>query len=95
MSITKRTVEDKIEVIGDYKMVQIRTATIIEEDGVELTRSFHRHVLHPGQDISEQSTEVQAIANSIWTEEIIAAWEANQQEQKADIESSDESNSGE
>ena len=45
MAITKEIIEDKIEVVGDYKHIQIRTATVIKEDGVELTRSFHRHAL--------------------------------------------------
>ena len=81
MAITKRTEEDKIEVIGPYKSIQIRTATVIEEDGVELTRSFHRHSLqcvnsvqnndsswtHTDTDVSGESTEVQAIANALWT----------------------------
>ena len=81
MAITKRTEEDKIEVIGPYKSIQIRTATVLEEDGVELTRSFHRHALqcvnsvknddgswtHTDTDVSGESTEIQAIANALWT----------------------------
>ena len=45
MAITKETIEDKIEIVGDYKTIQVRTATVIKEDGVELSRSFHRHAL--------------------------------------------------
>tara|TARA_R100001015_G_C4551279_1_gene113088 strand:+ start:112 stop:402 length:291 start_codon:yes stop_codon:yes gene_type:complete len=80
MAITKTTEEDKIEVVGDYKNVQIRTATVIKEDGVELTRSFHRKVLecvsssydgsswtHSDTDISGESTEVQGICNAVWS----------------------------
>ena len=81
MAITKETVEDKIEVVGDYKTIQVRTATVIKEDGVELTRSFHRHTLdcvssvkneddtwtHTDTDVSEESTEVQGIATAVWT----------------------------
>ena len=80
MAITKEIVEDKIEVVGDYKNVQIRTATVIKEDGKELTRSFHRKVLecisssydgsswtHTDTDISGESTEVQGICNAVWT----------------------------
>ena len=80
MAITKTTEEDKIEVVGDYKNVQIRTATVIKEDGVELTRSFHRKVLecvsssydgsswtHTDTDITGESAEVQAICNAVWT----------------------------
>ena len=86
MSITKTTEEDKIEIVGDFKNIQVRTATVIKEDGVELTRSFHRHVVecvsssydgsswtHTDTDISGESTEVQAIANAVWTDAIKAA----------------------
>ncbi len=80
MAITKETVEDKIEIVGDYKAIQIRTATVIKEDGVELSRSFHRKVLdcvsssydgsswtHTDTDVSSESTEVQGIATAVWT----------------------------
>ena len=80
MAITKEIVEDKIEVVGDYKTIQIRTATVIKEDGKELTRSFHRKVLecvsssydgsswtHTDTDISGESAEVQGICNAVWT----------------------------
>ena len=84
MAITKEIIEDKIEVVGDYKTIQIRTATVIKEDGVELSRSFHRHVLdcvssvkndddswtHTDTDVSGESTEVQGIANAVWTDEV-------------------------
>jgi hypothetical protein len=87
MTITKETVEDKIEIVGDYKSIQVRTATIIKEDGVELTRSFHRHALdcvssvnndddswtHTDTDISGESAEVQAIATAVWTDAVKAA----------------------
>ena len=80
MAITKETIEDKIEIVGDYKSIQVRTATIIKEDGVELTRSFHRKVLdcvtssydgsswtHTDTDVSGESTDVQGIAATVWT----------------------------
>ena len=82
MAITKEIVEDKIEIVGDHKTIQIRTATVIKEDGVELTRSFHRKTLecvsssydtdttnwtHTDTDISGESTEVQGICNAVWT----------------------------
>jgi len=80
MAITKEIVEDKIEIVGDYKNIQVRTATVIKEDGKELTRSFHRHVVecvtsshdgsswtHTDTDISGESSEVKAIANAVWT----------------------------
>ena len=81
MAITKELIEDKIEVVGDYKTIQVRTATVIKEDGVELTRSFHRHVLdcvnsvkndddswtHTDTNVSGESAEVQGIATAVWT----------------------------
>ena len=84
MAITKEIIEDKIEVVGDYKTVQVRTATVIKEDGVELSRSFHRHALecvssvkndddswtHTDTDVSGESTEVQGIASAVWTTDI-------------------------
>ena len=84
MAITKELIEDKIEVVGDYKTIQVRTATVIKEDGVELSRSFHRHALecvssvkndddswtHTDTDISGESAEVQGIANAVWTDEV-------------------------
>ena len=89
MAITKTTEEDKIEIIGEGKDIQVRTATVIKEDGVELSRSFHRHVVecvntvknaddsftHTDTDISGESTEVQAIANAVWTDAVKAAKE--------------------
>lgn len=81
MAITKEIVEDKIEVVGDYKSIQIREATVLKEDGKELTRSFHRKVLdcvssvknaddswtHTDTDVSGESTEVQGICAAVWT----------------------------
>ena len=81
MAITKEITEDKIEVVGDYKTIQVRTATVIKEDSVELSRSFHRHALdcvssvkndddswtHIDTDVSGESTEVQGIATAVWT----------------------------
>jgi hypothetical protein len=87
MAITKEIIEDKIEVVGDYKAIQVRTATVIKEDGVELSRSFHRHALecvssvqndddswtHTDTDVSGESTEVQGIASAIWTDAVKTA----------------------
>jgi len=81
MALTKEIIEDKIEIVGEHKTIQIRTATVIKEDGVEINRSFHRHALdcvssvkndddswtHTDTDVSGESTEVQAIANAVWT----------------------------
>ena len=74
--ITKEIIEDKIEIVGDYKAVQVRTCTVIKEDGVELSRSFNRHVVNCLDDISGESTEVQAICNAVWTDKIKAAYQA-------------------
>lgn len=78
MALTERSVEDKIEIVGDYKHIQVRTATIIERDGEEISRSFHRHVVAPDADISGESSEVQAVCNAVWTQEIKDAWAASQ-----------------
>ena len=77
MALTERTVQDKIEIVGDYKHIQVRTATVIERDGVEISRSFSRHVISPGDDVSGESTEVQAIAAAVHTAEVIAAYQAH------------------
>jgi len=76
MALTEKTIIDKIEVI-ENSSIQVRTATIIEKDGTELTRTFHRHVVAPGADLTNEDPKVQAIANAIWTEEIIAAYQAS------------------
>jgi hypothetical protein len=78
MALTEKSVEDKIEIVGDYKMIQVRTATIIERDGVEISRSFHRHTCSPDDDVSGESTEVKAIAAAVWTDAIKTAWAAHQ-----------------
>ena len=74
MALTKEVKYDKIEVVGDYKAVQCRQATVISEDGVELSRSFHRHVLHPDSDISGEPQEVQDICNAVWSDEVKEDW---------------------
>jgi hypothetical protein len=76
MALTEKTIIDKIEVI-ENNSIQVRTATIIEKDSTELTRTFHRHVLAPGADITNEDPKVQAIATAIWTEEVIAAYQAS------------------
>jgi len=77
MALTEKTIIDKIEVI-ETNSIQVRTATVIEKDGTELTRTFHRHVLAPGTDLTNEDPKVQAIATAIWTEEIIAAYQVSQ-----------------
>ena len=79
MSLTKETVEDKIEVVdcGGWKMIQVRTATIIKDDGVELNRSFSRHVVAPDDDWTSASTEVKAICDAMHTADAKAAYAAH------------------
>tara|TARA_R100000544_G_C2171827_1_gene32615 strand:- start:127 stop:375 length:249 start_codon:yes stop_codon:yes gene_type:complete len=77
MSLEKVIIEDKIEIVGDYKTVQIRTCTKIMEDGVELSSGFHRHAVTAGQDYSNESVEVQAICAAVHTDAVIAAYEAS------------------
>ena len=74
MAITKETVQDKIEVVGDFKHIQVRTATVIKEDGKEISRSFHRHVVAPNSDISDESEDVQAMARQFHTDAIKKAY---------------------
>lgn len=77
MALTERTAQDKIEIVGDHRHVQIRTATIIERDGKEISRTFSRHVVAPGADISAESDDVQALCAVVHTPEIIAAYQAH------------------
>ncbi len=74
MALTKETIVDKIEVL-EMGEVQVRTATRVLEDGVALSSSFHRHVLVPGDDLSEQDAKVSAIATATWTPEVVTAYE--------------------
>ena len=84
MALTESIEYDKYEIVTPYKHVQVRKATVIKKDDVELTRSFHRYVLDPGTldasdnlvntDISAEPAEVQAICNAVWTDDIKTAW---------------------
>ena len=86
MALTESIEYDKIEIIGEFKHVQVRKATVIKKDGAELTRSFERYVLQPGTlddsdnlvdtDLSEQPSEVSAVCNAVWTTEVKNAWKA-------------------
>ena len=77
MALSKVISEDKIEIVGDYKHVQVRTCTKVMEDGVELSSGFHRHVVSAGQDYSNESAEVQAICAILHTDAVIAAYNAS------------------
>ena len=80
MAITKRTEQDKIEVLGEFKHIQVRTATIIEEDGVELSRSFHRHTVAPDSDSSGESADVKAMVAQFHTDTVKAAYTKHQED---------------
>jgi len=83
MALTKTSVNDKIEILqmaGNYPVIQVRTATIIAEDGVELSRKFHRRVVMPDADLSAEDADVQAIAASVFTDAAKAAYVAAQEE---------------
>ena len=98
MALTESTEYDKIEVIGQYKAVQVRKKNVIKKDGVEIASTFERYVLHPGTldasdnlvdtDISSEPAEVSAICNVVWTTDVKAAWKAKLIADKAASESS-------
>ena len=81
MALGKTTTDDKIEIVGDYKHLNIRTATIVAEDGTELSRSFHRRVITPDADVSGESAEIRGIAGAVWTDEVKVAWQTFQESQ--------------
>ena len=74
MAITKETQIGKIEVVGKYKSVQVRTDTVVMEDNEELSRKYHRHSLAPDADISNEHSEVQAVCNAVWTQDVKDAY---------------------
>jgi hypothetical protein len=82
MALTEETIQDKIEVVGDYRHVQVRTATVIKRDGVEISRNFHRHVLAPDADITGESAEVQSICAVVHTQAVKDAYAAFLAEQE-------------
>jgi hypothetical protein len=75
--LTEETVQDKIEIVSEHKFIQVRTATVIKRDGVEISRSFSRHVVAPDADITGESTEVQAICNAVHTQAVKDAYAAH------------------
>ena len=80
MAITKRTEQDNIEVVGEFKIIQVRTATIIEEDGVEISRSYHRHTVAPNissTDLANESADVRAMASQFHTDAVKTAYAAH------------------
>jgi hypothetical protein len=77
MALTERTLDDKIEIVGEYKHLQIRSVTIIERDGAEISRGFSRRVIAPLDDITGESTELQAICNAVHTQAVKDAYAAH------------------
>jgi hypothetical protein len=75
--LTERTEQDKLELVGPYRHIQVRTAVVIERDGVEISRSFSRHVVAPDADVSGESPEVQAIAAAVHTQAVKDAYAAH------------------
>jgi len=82
MALSKTIVVDRMEVL-EMGQVQVRTATIVAEDSVELSRAFHRHVLEPGDDTSGQDDRVAAVAAAAWTPDVIATWDAIRADRQA------------
>ena len=76
MAFTERQ-EHKLEIIPPFQTIQCRRADIVEKDGVEVGRTYHRHVRCPGDDVSEDCAELQAVATALWTQEVIDAYQAN------------------
>jgi len=74
MAITKETIQDKIEVVGDFKHIQVRTATVIKEDGKEISRTFHRHVVTPSDDSTNESADVKAMVKQFHTDTVKKAY---------------------
>ena len=83
MAITKETQIGKIEVVGQYKSVQVRTDTVVMEDGTELSRKYHRHSLSPDTVITDEHSEVQAVCNAVWTQDVKDAYETFKSTQEA------------
>ena len=77
MALTEETVQDKIEIVGEFKHIQVRTATIIKKDGTEISRSFSRHVVAPDADTSSESADVKAIAAQVHTDAVKTAYAAH------------------
>ncbi len=77
MALTEETIQDKLEIVGEFKHIQVRTATVIKRDGVEISRSFHRHVIAPGDDASAESDDVKALVTQFHTDEVKTAYAAH------------------
>ena len=74
MALTKETIVDKIEVVTDYKIVQVRYADLIKEDGKIISSAYKREVLHPDEDVSSKDDDIKAVCNAVWTDAVKTAW---------------------
>ena len=81
MALTKEVKVDKIEIVGDFKHIQVRSATIVSEDGIPLSQSYHRHVIAPGDDLSNETNEVRDLALLLHRQDVIDAYQAHLAEQ--------------
>jgi len=94
MALTESLEYDKIEIVTQWKHVQVRQATVVKKDGVEIARSFHRYVLTPGTldasdnlvstDISGQPTDIQGVCNALWTDAVKSSWKTRLIQQKSE-----------
>ena len=85
MSLTEEQVIDKIEIVGDYRHVQVRTATVIKRDGVEISRSFHRHVVSPDKDTKDEDDFVKSICALVHTDKVKADYAKMISDQEAEM----------
>ena len=86
MALTKANVIDKIEIVGEHKAIQVRQAIVVYEDGEELSRKFHRHVVHPDSDISTEDSEVQEVCKAVHTDAVKKRWKDHLAEQERQME---------
>jgi hypothetical protein len=77
MALTEESFADKVEIVGDFSHVQVRVATVIKRDGEEISRSFHRHVVAPGDSYADEDPKVQAICAAVHTPEVVEAYKAH------------------
>ena len=77
MALTEESFADKVEIVGDFSHVQVRVATVIKRDGEEISRSYHRHVVAPGDSYADEDAKVQAVCAAVHTQEVIEAYQAH------------------
>ena len=82
MALTKETIIDKLEVVGPYKIIGLREATVVSEDGVELARNLHRRIINPDEDVSNEVNEIKSVTDVVWTDEIKSSWAAYKEANK-------------